>query len=914
MDRRKFTKILGISSFFLGTGCRRPELSHINKVKQDYSTTYENILEYKTNVIFGNFPVGIKVRTFEDIPFHISKDEFNTFNYGVVPRSILSSLYNLYDKNRMKSPIVNGKEVDLPFAIESLFNEIAKTITNKKKVAFFLPLFNSPFIQSLTNEIEQYSDSIKFIALPVFDYFSSQFNANKTVFNKEFYALYDISEAKIIINFGRDFLEHDPLFPFYTSRYATNGDKILITFEDNFSLTGANSTIRFPIQFDSVESFALAILKNVILNNSKREFADTFNLVFNNPPLPEIPESLIQLLKNNLKNCSFICNDFHSASLQIITFLLNLFSTENLYGISLSRFCFFDLQNYRSNQDKFLSLINEVDRYEQFIFLGYNPYFSLNSTLIDLIQNHPGAKISTFSLYKNALTELSTITIPLQHYLEYWLDYENYDEKICSQQPVILPLIKDSISLPDFMFRLRKFLTKSSDDNRYDVFLLNYYRKFYSEKNEFQKNIQNGYFYSKSTDRKKQIVIKSSEFLSILKFIRQGFMKKTKSEVQLRIIPNQDTYAGEYSNNIYLYELPTTLDGIVWDTPLFLSKSLAKQKGIENEELVQITFSKNKNLILPCIVKENISGNSAYIIYRNNYYLQKNFRKNIFELDLTVVGNFNNFFVQNITINRVGKNYEIARLQRNSSKIDMEKFGIYRKNQPQMYPNKIQPKENKWTMIIDTHKCIGCNLCILACQLENNIPVLGKEQIIKQRDLFWISVSILKMQNNKTKFIPIMCQHCDYAPCESVCPVGATSHSPDGVNEMTYSRCIGSRFCMANCPYSVRKFNFVSAEVAHLNFDPRMINPFVTLRSRGITEKCTFCIHRINFERGKSKLQGFSEFEVTTACQEICPVSAISFGQRKKIIPDDNNTEELFVLLPEFNTIPNVFYKLKRNE
>ncbi len=912
MDRRKFTKILGLSSFFLETGCRRPELFHINKVRQDYSTTYENILEYKTNFLFGNFPVGIKVKTYENVPFHISKDEFNTFNFGVVPRSILGSLYNLYDKNRLKSPIVKGKEVDLSFALDNLFNEISKTITHKGKVSFFLPFFNSPFLHFLIHEIEQYTDAIKFIALPIFDYFSSQFISNKTAFNKEFYILYDISETNIVINFGRDFLEHDPLFPYYTSRYANKTEKTLITFEDNLSLTGANSKIRFPIQLESAESIGLAILKSVIQNNPKQELFNSFIVVFNDFPLPDIPESLIQLLKTNLKNTSFICNDFHSPALQIITFLLNYLSTENLYSDTFNRFNFFDLQNYRDNQEKFYSLINEADKYEQFIFLGYNPFFSLNSTLIELIQNHPRAKISTFSLYKNALTEISTINIPLQHYLEYWFDIKNYDEKICSQQPVILPLIKDSISIPDFVFRLKKFFTSSSDENSYEISLLNFYKKFYSETNEFQKNIQNGYFYSGTNEGEREL--KSFYFFSILKYLKQELMKKSKSREKLRIIPNQDTYAGEYSNNIYLYELPTTLDGIVWDTPVILSESLAKQKGIENEELVQITFDDNKNLILPCIVKDEIVDNLAYIVYRNHYYLQKNFRKNTFENEITIGWKSNNLLVPNVSINRVGKKFEFARIRRNSTKIDLEKIGTYKINQSQIYPNKIQPEENKWTMLIDVDKCIGCNLCILACQLENNIPVLGKEQIIKQRDLFWINVSSLITRKNKRKFVPIMCQHCDYAPCESVCPVGATSHSPDGINEMTYSRCIGSRFCMANCPYNVRKFNFNNAETSHLNFDPRMMNPFVTLRSRGITEKCSFCIHRINFERAKSKLLGISEFEVTTACQEICPVSAILFGKRKKILSAENNIGELTVLLPEFNTNPNVFYKFKKNE
>ncbi|MFN3781235.1 MAG: 4Fe-4S dicluster domain-containing protein, partial [Candidatus Kapaibacteriota bacterium] len=210
-------------------------------------------------------------------------------------------------------------------------------------------------------------------------------------------------------------------------------------------------------------------------------------------------------------------------------------------------------------------------------------------------------------------------------------------------------------------------------------------------------------------------------------------------------------------------------------------------------------------------------------------------------------------------------------------------------------------------------KCIGCNLCMLACQIENNIPVVGEKIISRNRDLFWINV--LKLPKSEMfYFLPLMCQHCNYAPCESVCPVGATSHSSEGINEMTYNQCIGSRFCMANCPYHVRKFNFQHPEKSHIHYIPEIMNPLVTVRSRGVSEKCTFCIHKLNFAKTKAKLfNESSDFPIQTACQAACPVQAIDFGRKKQLLTKEKKNY-LYLLLQNFNTHPNVYYKSTKND
>ncbi|MEB2354511.1 MAG: 4Fe-4S dicluster domain-containing protein, partial [Ignavibacteriales bacterium] len=428
--------------------------------------------------------------------------------------------------------------------------------------------------------------------------------------------------------------------------------------------------------------------------------------------------------------------------------------------------------------------------------------------------------------------------------------------------------------------------------------------------------------------------------------------EQRKSEgLTLIIKENYSLGDGRFAHNGWLQELPHPVSKATWDNYAALSEKTCKDFGLKDNDLIEVKVE-NRKLILPVFMQAGTADN--VIVVESGYgrtnsgIVATGVGFNVNSL-LSAKSDLSPWIYNNASITKTGDKYLVATTQEHHAFDDplVQDLHIIRKiiqegtvtqylknpsfikeSNTEQLPSVSNPYPYngvKWGMAIDLNKCTGCGDCIVACDVENNIPVVGKDQVLKSREMQWLRIDRYysgSPDNPKVSVQPMLCQHCDQAPCENVCPVVATTHSPDGLNQMTYNRCVGTRYCSNNCPYKVRRFNFYNFR-DHFRDSYQenpilalMHNPEVTVRSRGVMEKCTFCVQRISEAKADATHQkrNLKGSDVTTACQDSCGSNAIYFGDindKESEFYKYRNHELGYYVLEELNVKPNVTYIAK---
>jgi Fe-S-cluster-containing dehydrogenase component len=383
--------------------------------------------------------------------------------------------------------------------------------------------------------------------------------------------------------------------------------------------------------------------------------------------------------------------------------------------------------------------------------------------------------------------------------------------------------------------------------------------------------------------------------------------------------------------------LPKPMTKMTWDNPVLIGPKMAERMGLRSEDLVNLQLN-GKTVTAPVWIQAGHPDNSVTVFLgygrRRAGRVGTGAGFDMYPLRFSAAP----WFATGVQVTKAGGTYKLATTQgyqsmetpdgglrplvRTATLAEYQREPAFAKEEDppaaltlyQPYPYAKEPYA--WGMAIDMNKCVGCNNCIVACQSENNIPVVGKEQCVIGRHMHWIRVDAYYQgdrENPKAYFQPVPCQQCENAPCEVVCPVGATVHSTEGLNDMVYNRCVGTRYCSNNCPYKVRRFNFLLFQDWETPQYKMMRNPDVTVRSRGVMEKCTYCVQRINQHRIDSEREDrkIADGELQTACQQSCPANAIVFGN---INDPDSQVSKLkanvrnYSLLGDLNTRPRTTY------
>jgi len=972
-SRRKFLALLGIPAAFAATGCSnyRDKGNIVPYNKKPSEITIGNPVFYASTCNVCSNSCGILIKTREGRPIKIDGNPDHPINSGKICTTGQVSILSLYDPQRIKEPIFNNTQISWQEADKKIIQTLIKTTENGKEIALITNGITSPTYKKLIEDFIKTFPSTKIYSYEITGY-TNKINAFKKTYGRESLPSEDFENAKIIVSFECDFLNNYPnklsvLNKFSKNREIIEKEKFNRTycFESTPTVTGINSDYRIVLRSDILEEFICCLINEFLTVKKLSEYAKNINVI--NPfsryilsdfiPKNNLSKNVIDNLINDLSNNtgkSLILGGIQlSESTQILIFFLNkILENDKLYSKDKEIKCQYPLIK-KADFNNLVEKINN-DKIEVLIHIDTNPVYHFNGIFdyIKAIEKVP--LVITLSEFESETSAQSHYTLPINNYLESWGDY-NYVTGIYSlQQPVISPIYntrqKEEILLT--------WIEGTHQNNSYLRYL----------KNNWEKNLLPAFgfpfdFKSFWINSLNAGVVKTNEkinFTGEFKIESLGLSNKptsvTANDYVLIIKENPFLLDGKYANNGWLQEIPHPVSKIVWDNYATISPSAAKNLSLNTGDIIEIKKS-GKSIKIPVLIQP---GNADKVISVELGYGRSK---------AGIIGSFigtnpicllnadkDDLIIKDIEIVKTGDTYELVSTQEHYSLEKYKDIPIkrniiyefeldeYRKNHDlinskeveginlKTFPSVNQPHkydELKWGMAIDLNKCIGCGACAAACNIENNIPMVGKEQVKLNREMMWIRIDRYytgDIDNPSISLQPVLCQHCDLAPCENVCPVAATTHSTDGINGMAYNRCVGTRYCSNNCPYKVRRFNFFdfrdNFKEGYLYSEPlkQLSNPEVTVRSRGVMEKCTFCLQRImnardNAVKENRKIEGT---DVVTACQEACPTNAIIFGNINDTNSDLNkyrNHKLGYTLLEEIKVKPNITYiaKLRNN-
>lgn len=566
----------------------------------------------------------------------------------------------------------------------------------------------------------------------------------------------------------------------------------------------------------------------------------------------------------------------------------------------------------------------EQGRVDRLFILGQNPVYTAPADVPfgDLVEQVDLAV--HFGMYRNETAAACDWHLPRSHPLEAWSDIRATDGTATVFQPIIEPLYSTR-TVHELLAELVGDVGATGRE------IVRHYWESRWQSHRPGESFETGW-----RRALEQGVVPGTDARPITPSIPEGFTpeappspdEETDEETyQIVFRPDPSVWDGRFANNGWLQELPKPLNSLTWDNAALISPQTAEQLGVSDEDVVELTHAgttiRAPVMVVPGHPNETVTCRLGYG-RRTGGRIAEGVGFDAYKLrpsdalwssgDLEVEPTGTQAPLASVQDHHVMEGRDLVKAETYLDVVTSEHHEAGHE-QESLHPE-WDYDDYAWAMVIDQTLCIGCKACVTACQAENNIPIVGKRQVRRGREMFWIRVDSYyagDVDNPDRFFQPVPCMHCEKAPCEVVCPVAATTHSDDGVNEMTYNRCIGTRYCSNNCPYKVRRFNFLDYQDTSETVAELQHNPDVTVRSRGVMEKCTYCIQRINDARqaAKSEDREIRTDEVVTACQAACPTDAIVFGDKNN--PDSRVTERKhqpheYSLLEELNTRPRTTY------
>lgn len=995
--RRDFLKFLGFSvAAATLAACEAPVTKAVPYVNKPEDVTPGVATWYASTYYDGMSYASILVKTREARPIFIKGNKDYGFTSGATNPQIIASVLGLYDSERLNGVQAKGAKGNV--SVSKADKAIMAALKTAKAITVLTPTIISPSLNAALASFSNAYNTNGVTNVNIVQYdgvsYSAIRKANELNFGAAVIPSYDFSKAKTIVSVGADFLGTWLLSNEYAAQYAVNrapGKNMSkhYQFESVLSITGSNADSRTQIKPSEAASVLSYILKGlggasaiaVTLSDVQKKDAD----------------AAIKALKSSRKDSLVVCGSNNVAE-QLLTNAIN--NQLKAYGTTI------DLNNdtklFQSNDqeaDKLFSAIIAGKGPDVLINLGSNPVYT-SAKGDALVKGLDSLKmfVST-SRYADESAVLSTFIVPNHHQLEGWNDYQAKANHYAVAQPTIRPLGDTYSELESILVWAGLSSRKGKDS---DV--------AYEAIKTTASTIHKGDFALLTHNSCATVEVAP---LAMTEYKAAPISNPTKGG-NWEVVFYQKTAIrdGAMSSNPWLQELPDPISKVTWDNYITMSPNQMEEMGFVttfdqehglNMAKVQVNGTE---LTLPVYPQPGQAKNTIGIalgygrgkngerIGRGAYQTkeygghdldEKGNKKTIGVNVYPCLGSENGLrnYSATATLTKVDGEYPIASTQIHHTVMGRDSIvrettlSTFLKGDKELYnpAHKIKhlnehghheeapisdfdlwnahPVEkigHRWGMTIDLSSCIGCGSCLVACQAENNVPVVGKDEVRRGREMHWIRLDRYYLSdeesaigkkkdednfnysnaekaadNPKVVHMPLMCHHCNHAPCETVCPVAATTHSNEGLNQMAYNRCIGTRYCANNCPYKVRRFNwfnypsykkFTEINPAQDDLGRMVLNPDVTVRTRGVMEKCSFCVQRIQSTKltAKKELRAVKDKELETACSEACPTNAIIVGDwndNKSEIYASSTDSRAYQALEEVGVKPNVWYKVK---
>lgn len=958
ISRRKFLAALTASAAFAATACTdyrdKGEIIPYNKRPEEVLAGKANL--YASTCTSCSQACGILVKTREGRPIKIDGNPENPINKGKICTKGQAGILNLYDPERMADPKNGNMVVSWDLADSDIIAALNSAITNGKKVALLTNTIVSPTTKKVLDDF-----TAKFTNTKIFSYSLFNDDARRQAWLETYgtveYPTVKWEEANVILAIDADFIGNEGSFIENTRKFASKREVVnklelnrLYVAEGRMSVTGMMSDYRIRISPSSQLEFVLALANelaansNIPLGNEVKNLISQASLTkFGGGQSKKLSHLVKDLLDNKGKSIVY-AGDTLSKEVHLAVNLLNeILGNTSLYDYNKTSKLLMPTVSDEDMQE----LINNMNsgNIEAVIHFDCNPVFDLAKSAEYKKALKNVKKVISLTEAENETSVISTYSLPINNSLESWGDAYVKSGVYSLQQPVISPIFntrqKEAILLT--------WIGGDStiyNENLYHKYLLdNFNSTVYTRKDVLAD--QKTFWYSALHDG----VVEFSESTGQKSFTQTAvgkiqFSNQSKGNT-LHLTESYFIGNGKFSNNGWLQETPHPVTKVAWDNYASISPAFAKQLNLEMNDLVEIKVD-GKQLTIPVLIQPGVHDTTVNIelgygrTVVGDVGKEVGFNANIF------VSTLGKLVYNNVVVTKVNGTHQLVSTQEHHSLDDTFVKDFHRirkiiqegtlekyKREPE-FLNK-EPKEHisitreheykgtKWAMSIDLNKCTSCAACVTSCNVENNIPVVGKDQVGNGREMQWMRIDRYYSGTPEDPIAsnqPMLCQHCDNAPCENVCPVNATNHSPDGLNQMAYNRCVGTRYCSNNCPYKVRRYNFFNfrdhfADAYYENNLTALVhNPEVTVRSRGVMEKCTFCVQRIMEARSEAIKDGrdLKGTDVVTACQQACPANAIVFGDandKESDIAKLRNHNLAYHVLEELNVKPNVTYIAK---